>query len=130
LDLPPAFNERIIEYGLGKYPERFTIQNCQLTGRREDSGMMSYALVQKYRDRAHHGFQSLASLSRPNDRMGSIEMAVLNLVHAQGEYWELWHGDGMSPATSADVSKAWDEARRLGYEGYKQKLVTEGKYRH
>jgi hypothetical protein len=99
LDLSPRFCERVIDYGLGKYPDRFGVQNCQLTGRREDTGMMTYDLVQKYRDRAHHGFQSLAGLSPPNERMGSIEMAALNMVHAQGEYWELWHGDGMSVET-------------------------------
>ena len=76
VDLPPEFFERIVDYGLSKYPSRFTIQNCQLTGRREDTGMMTYDLIQKYRDRAHHGFQSLAGLSHPNERMGSIEMAV------------------------------------------------------
>ena len=129
LDLPPEFFERIVDYGLSKYPERFTIQNCQLTGRREDTGMMSYDLVQKYRDRAHHGFQSLARLSRPNERMGSIEMAVLNMVHAQGEYWELWHGDGMSVEASTAVARAWEEARRVGYDAYKKKLISEGKYR-
>jgi hypothetical protein len=129
LDLPPEFCERIVDYGLRKYPERFTIQNCQLTGRREDTGMMTYDLVQKYRDRAHHGFQSLAGLSHPNERMGSIEMAALNMVHAQGEYWELWHGDGMSVATSTAVARAWEEARRLGYEAYKKQLMSEGKYR-
>ena len=129
LDLPPEFFERIVDYGLSKYPERFTIQNCQLTGRREDTGMMSYDLVQKYRDRAHHGFQSLARLSRPNERMGSIEMAVLNMVHAQGEYWELWHGDGMSVEASTAVARAWEEARRVGYDAYKKKLIAEGKYR-
>ena len=84
LDLPPEFCERIIDYGLSKYRPRFTIQNCQLTGRREDTGMMTYDLIQKYRDRAHHGFQSLAGLSYPNERMGSIEMAALNMVHARG----------------------------------------------
>jgi Beta-galactosidase len=129
LDLPPSFCERIIDYGLSRYPERFTIQNCQLTGRKEDTGMMTYDLVQKYRDRAHHGFQSLAGLSQPNERMGSIEMASLNVVHAGGEYWELWHGDGSSVETSAAVSKAWQEARRLGYDGYKEKLISDGKYR-
>ena len=71
LDLPPSFCERIIDYGLSKYPERFTIQNCQLTGRKEDTGVMSYDIVQKYRERAHHGFQSLAGLNRPDGRMGS-----------------------------------------------------------
>jgi hypothetical protein len=129
LDLPPQFCESVIDYGLSKYPARFTIQNCQLTGRREDTGMMSYDLVQKYRDRAHHGFQSLAGLSYPNERMGSIEMAALNIVHAQGEYWELWHEDGMSVETSTAVAKAWEEARRVGYDAYKEKLKSEGKYR-
>jgi hypothetical protein len=128
LDLPPQFCEHVIDYGLSKYPARFTIQNCQLTGRREDTGMMTYDLVQKYRDRAHHGFQSLASLAHGGERMGSIELAVLNVVHAQGEYWELWHGDGLSLETSAAVARAWEEGRRLGYDAYKQKLIAEGRY--
>src|SRR5213080_4138943 len=129
LDLPPQFCERVIDYGLSKYPDRFSIQNCQLTGRREDTGMMTYDLIQKYRDRAHHGFQSLARLSYPNERMGSIEMAALNIVHAESEYWELWHGDGMSVETSTAVSRAWEEGRRLGYDAYKKKLISEGEYR-
>ena len=129
LDLSPTFCERIIDYGLNKYPIRFTIQNCQLTGRKEDTGMMTYDLVQKYRERAHHGFQSLAGLSQPNDRMGAVEMAALNVVHANGEYWELWHGDGFSVETSSLVFRTWQEAKQLGYEGYKKKLISEGKYR-
>ena len=130
LDLPPAFCAEIIDNGLKEYPDRFTIQNCQLTGRKEDIGNMTYQLVQKYRDRAHHGFQSVAGLTRQNERMGSVEMAALNVVHAGGEYWELWHGDGINPATTAAVAQAWQQARQLGYEGYKKKLIAEGKYRH
>ena len=129
LDLPPQFRERIIDYGLSKYGSRFTIQNCQLSGRWEDTGLMSYDLIQRYRDRAHHGFQSLARLTYPNERMGSIEMAVLNVVHAEGEYWELWHADGMNVETSTAVARAWEEARRIGYGAYKKKLMSEGKYR-
>ncbi|PYK10123.1 MAG: hypothetical protein DME65_10655 [Verrucomicrobia bacterium] len=106
LDLPLSFFEGVIDYGLSKYPERFTIQNCQLTGRREDTGTLSYDLIQKYQDRAHHGFQSVAGFGHGGERMGSIEMAVLNVVHAQGEYWELWHGDGMNPQTSATIERA------------------------
>lgn len=129
LDLPPSFCERIVDAGLGEYPRRFSIQNCQLTGRKEDTGMMSYDLVQKYRDRAHHGFQSLAGLANENERMGSIEMAALNIVHANGEYWELWHGDGFSVETSGAVAKIWREAKDLGYDAFKKKLISEGKYR-
>jgi hypothetical protein len=128
LDLPSSFFDRIIEYGLSKYPERFTIQNCQLTGRREDTGTLSYDLIQKYRDRAHHGFQSVAGFSHGGERMGSIEMAVLNVVHAGGEYWELWRGDGENAQITAAIATAWDEGRKLGYDGYKQKLVSEGRY--
>lgn len=128
LDLPASFFEKIIDYGLDKYPERFTIQNCQLSGRKEDDGSLSYDLVQKYRDRAHHGFQSVAGFSGGGERMGSIEMAALNVVHAGGEYWEIWHGDGMNAQTSAAIANAWDEARKLGYDGYKQKLIAAGLY--
>jgi hypothetical protein len=128
LDLPPSFFEGIIDYGLSKYPERFTIQNCQLTGRREDTGTLSYDLIQKYRNRAHRGFQSVAGFAHGGERMGSVEMAVLNVVHANGEYWELWHGDGMNPQTSAAIESAWQEAKKLGYDAYKAKLVSEGRY--
>ena len=129
LDLPLTFFERIVDYGVNKYPKRFTIQNCQLSGRKEDTGLQSYDLVQKYRDRAHHGFQSVAGFSHSGERMGSIQMAVLNVVHAEGEYWELWHGDGLSVEISAAVDKAWQEAKQLGYEAYKKKLIAEGSYR-
>ncbi len=129
LDLPPAFCERVIDYGVSKEPTRFSIQNCQLSGRREQLGVMSYSLIDKYRERAHHGFQSLASFSgEGGERMGSIEMATLNVVHGQGEYWELWRGDGLSPEISTAVAKAWEEARRLGYDGYRKKIISEGKY--
>src|SRR4029078_70209 len=103
LDLSPQFCEQVIDYGLSKYPDRFSMQSCQLTGRREDTGVMTYDLIQRYRDRAHHGFQSLAGLKRPDGRMGSPEIAALNLVHAGAEYWELWQGDGFSVTTSGQA---------------------------
>src|SRR5262249_22274504 len=117
-----------IDYGLSKYPERFAIQNCQLTGRREDAGRLSYDLIQKYQDRAHHGFQSVGGFSHDGERMGSTEMAVLNVVHAKGEYWELWRGDGLNVETTATIANAWEEARKLGYNAYKQKLIAESRY--
>lgn len=129
LNLPPSFCERVVDAGLSRFPKRFSIQSCQLTGRKEDTGGMTYDLVQKYRDRAHHGFQSLAGLNRPDGRMGSPEMAALNLIHSEAEYWELWHGDGFSVTISSQAASAWQEARQLGYEAYKKKLIAEGKYR-
>src|SRR5437762_7781436 len=128
LHLPSSFFERIIDYGVSKYPERFTIQNCQLTGRREDAGILSYNLIQQFQDRAHHGFQSVTGFSHGGERMGSIEMAVLNVVHAKGEYWELDRGDGINPQTTAAIGSAWEEASKLGYNAYKEKLIAEGRY--
>jgi len=130
LDLGPSFLKQVIEYGLNKYPERFTIQNCQLSGRGENRRSITVALILEYRDRAHYGFQSLASFAgRGEDRMGSMEVAALNMVRCQGEYWELWHGDGMNPDISGKVLKAWQEAKQLGYDAYREKLISEGKYR-
>lgn len=128
VDLPSSFFENIIDYGVSKYPERFTIQSDQLSGRKEDTGTMSYDLVLKYRDRLHHGFQSVAGFSHGGQRMGSIEMAVLNVIHAQGEFWELWNDDGMNGETSASVDKAWQEGKQLGYDAYKKKLIAENSY--
>ena len=76
-----------------------------------------------------HGFQSLAGLNGPDGRMGSPEIAALNLVHAGAEYWELWHGDGFSVTTSSQAASVWREAGQLGYEAYKKKLIAEGQYR-
>ena len=45
-------------------------------------------------------------------------MAVFNVVHGNGEYWELWHGDGMNPETSATIESAWQEGKKLGYDAY------------
>jgi hypothetical protein len=129
LDLPATFNEQVIEYGLRKYPERFTIQSDQLTGRKEDTSVMTYGLVQKYSDRAHHGFQSAGAFSRGGERMGSMQMAALNLVHTRAEYWELWHDDGLSVETCAAVAQTWQAARDLGYDAYKKELMASGKYR-
>ena len=129
LRLPPEFCEKIIDQGISKYPSRFSIQSCQLTGRKEDTGVMTYDLIQKYRDRALHGFQSLAALDGADGRMGSAEMAALNIVHARGQFWELWHGDGFDPLKASKADRALREANELGYERYKEKLISEGKYR-
>jgi len=79
--------ESFIDYGVSKYPERFTIQKCHLRGRREHTGTLSYDLIQKFQDRAHRCFQSVVGFSRGGEKMASIEMAVPNVVHAKGDYW-------------------------------------------
>lgn len=125
---PSEFVEKVIQYGISRYPGRFAIQNNVLTGRREDAGKEPYDIIIKYKGRVHHGFQSLAAFSGTDGRMGSIEMAALNVVHADGKYWELWTIDGMNPEVTQKISKAWDEARRIGYEAYKARLISGGSY--
>ena len=74
------------------------------------------------------GYQSLAAFFNPQ-RQGSIEMAALNFVRADAKYWELWQGDGRDTETCRKVTAAIEEARKLGYEKYKQKLIATGLYR-
>jgi len=56
-------------------------------------------------------------------------MAVLNFVRADAEYWELWKSDGTDAKTCARIAAALEEARKLGYAQYKQKLIRAGVYR-
>ena len=64
-----------------------------------------------------------------SERIGTIEMAALSLVRAGGESWELWHGDGFSLEASGVVSRIWREAKSLGHEADKKKLISEENYR-
>ncbi|MBI5632843.1 MAG: beta-galactosidase [Nitrospirae bacterium] len=130
LDLRPTeFSELIIAYGLSKYPGQFAIQTDMLTGRREDAGKEPYDLVMKLKDRVYHGFQSLAAFARSGERMGSVEMAALNVVHAEGKYWEVWNIDGMKADVSQRILRTWDEAKKSGYINYKATLIARGLYR-
>jgi len=120
------FSERIVQYGLEKHADQFALQSNGLNGRKErmdDPGNP----IMKYRGRLINGFQSFASFRTP-ERQGSIEMATLNYVKADAEYWELWGEDGLSSETCRRVQAAVDEAQRLGYESYKHKLIETGRY--
>jgi hypothetical protein len=74
-----------------------------------------------------HGIQilgrgGLAFLFRalPRERKNELDRdGEANLVHAGGEYWELWHADGFDLATSSAAARIWQEAEELGYEARK-----------
>jgi hypothetical protein len=91
--------EKAVAYGAQRYPERFTLENCQLNGRNDNSGLYSYALIQQYTGKLHIGYQSLAYLAEGErgSRMGDPRRAVGNFVRGYGEYWELWDGNGRDP---------------------------------
>jgi hypothetical protein len=119
----------IVAYGAQKHPEQFTLQSCQLNGRSENNEVFSYRIIMQNRDRVRHGFQNVAGWRYSGERQGSMEMTVLNLVHADSEYWELWRGDGASRETCAKLQQLWDTAKKLGYDGYKRELQQQDKYR-
>lgn len=125
---PDEFAEQIVLYGLEKHPRQFALQSNGLNGRKETEARPGNPIL-KYKDRLLNGYQSFASFLTTPQRQGSIEMAVLNFVRADAEYWELWKADGADAATCAKISAALEEARKLGYEAYKQKLIRTGLYR-
>lgn len=106
--------EKIIEYGITKYPDRFTIQSCQLHGRNDNSKVFSYQVIMKYKDKIHNGFQSLSGwkYKKSAKRMGSMEMAVLNFLRADGEYWELWKGDGGTIEIFNKLNTIFNDAKK------------------
>ena len=119
----------MLDYGGKKYPERFTAQNCQLSGKSDNSSSFTYQLIYGVKDQVHHGFQNVAGWTGNGLReQGSLEMTVLNYIGAEGEYLELAYDDSMNQ----NLCRRWlDEvakARQMGYEKYKASLIQNGKY--
>jgi hypothetical protein len=124
-----ALIAEVVDYGLKKYPDRFTLQTNQLDGRSDQRGKLSYDILQHYQGRLHLGFQSVASFKNTPERQGSVELSALNYVRANAEYWELWRGDGLDPDVTRRVAEAVHEAQSMGAEAYQAKLVDRGLYR-
>ena len=99
VDAKDGVLEGAVTYGVQHHPDRFTLQNCQLSGRGDNAGLFSHALIQKYAGQVHIGYQSLAFLSKgaKGARMGDPKKAVENFVRGRGEYWEIWDGNGRDP---------------------------------
>ena len=119
----------ILDYGVKKYPERFTAQDCQLSGKSDQSQSVIYQLIHDVKDKVHHGFQNVAGWTGGGLRdQGSLEMTVLNYIGVDAEYLEVAYDDGMNQ----DFCRRWvDEvakAKQMGYEEYKASLIQNGKY--
>jgi hypothetical protein len=108
--------EKAVAYGARRYPDRFTLQNCQLSGRNDNSALYSYALIQKYAGKLHVGYQSLAYLGegQRGARQGDPRTSVANFVRGHGEYWELWDGNGRDPAICKWLLGEIERARSEG----------------
>lgn len=118
--------DRIVAYGIEHYPDQIALQNAQLTGLQDNSRVFSYRFILDRKDRVHTGFQSLHSFVSLPERVGSMEMAVYNVVRAEGAYWEIFWDDGLDPAFTAKLAAEWETARRLGPEAYKAHLQETG----
>ena len=123
-----AFIEQIVLYGLSRYPRQFSLQSNGLNGRKERDQQASDPLI-KFKDRLHNGFQNFASFATNPQRQGSVEMAVLNYIRADAEYWEMGESDGFNAEVCAKLSASLAQARKLGYAAYKQRLIESGQYR-
>ena len=87
----------ILDYGVKKYPERFTAQDCQLSGKSDQSQGDIYQLIHDVKNKVHHGFQNVAGWTGHGPRdQGSLEMTVLNYIGVDAEYLEVAYNDGMN----------------------------------
>ena len=57
-----------------------------------------------------------------------MEMTVYNYIQAEAEYLELWWNDGGNTALCERLQTELTEAKQLGVNGYKEKLIGEGKF--
>ncbi|MCX7014150.1 MAG: hypothetical protein NTW86_16640 [Candidatus Sumerlaeota bacterium] len=125
---PNPFVEKIVAYAMEHYPTQFALQNNGLNGRKEEYQDENHPLV-KHRSQLINGMQSLDSFLGKPERQGSVEMSVLNFIHMDAEYWELWTRDGNNLDFCKQLTDTLAEARAMGYEAYKQKLIDAGQYR-
>jgi hypothetical protein len=117
--------EHAVEYGLKNHPDRFTLQNCQLSGRGDNMHLYSYRTIQDYVGRLRVGYQSLALLG--GERQGDSQVSVYNYVRGQGEYWEVWRGNGLDPELCAWLFEEIERAREMGHAAYRNELEAAGK---
>lgn len=127
--------DNIIDYGVKKYPGRFAVQINQLSGNFDQVNRPTYSKLLDYRKRYGSdliiGLQNLRGWTYPKIRkeQGSMEMTAFNYLQAEGEYWELWYGDGRSNETTLTLQCLIDLGKKLGLDKFQEKLATDRKYR-
>ena len=122
---PDQFAEQIVLYALEKHPRQFALQSNGLNGRKETEARPGNPIL-KYKDRLLNGYQSFASFLTTPQRQGSIEMAVLNFVRADAEYWELWKADGADAATCARDQRRARRGPQAGIRSLQAKTHQDG----
>jgi len=126
--------EAIVHHGATEYARRFAVQINQLMGRYDQRQRPTYRKLLEYRERYGDditiGLQNLKGWTFPNSakKQGSMEMSAYNFVQANGSYWELWYGDGKSPARCEALHRLRDEIRSVGIASFRSNLEAQGKY--
>lgn len=129
-----ALGDSIVGYGARSYPGRFAVQINQLTGRFDQLNRPTYAKLLAYRERYGDdiiiGLQNIKGWSFPKirEQQGSMEMTAYNFMQADGDYWELWYGDGKNAKTGKTLRSLLAKGREIGLEEFRQQLTAEGKY--
>jgi hypothetical protein len=98
---------RVVKYGMEKHPDQFAVQNDQLNGRNDNSGIFSYRVITELGDKVYHGFQTVAGWQYPKaqERQGTMEKTAHNSNRAKGSYLEVWYGDGANVETCARLKE-------------------------
>ncbi len=129
-----VLGDSVIDYAAKNYAGRFVVQMNQLTGRYDQIDRPTYMKLLDYRNKYGSsviiGLQNLKGWSYPKMKVqqGSEAMTAFNYLQAEGEYWELWYGDGMSKETTERLNNFLDQGRKLGLKKFKEKLISEGQY--
>ncbi len=115
----------VIERAAARYPERFTLQNCQLNGKRDNQSMYSYGLIQQYVGKLSVGYQSVAYIG--SERQGDTQVSIYNYVRGRGEYWEIWRGNALDAELCDYLVREIGRARAMGPAAYRKELEQAGK---
>lgn len=119
--------DKVVAYGVERYPQKFQIQTNKLNGKGDQSGQHEYDLIMQYSSKITVGFQMLASF-KDSQRQGSMLMTLVNGVRARAKYYELWFGDATDQKASKVFYELWQEGKEAGWEKLLERAKEEGDY--
>jgi hypothetical protein len=126
--------DAVVGHGATQHAGRFAVQINQLSGKRDQRMQPSYRKLlvykQQYGSNILIGLQNVKGWGgeKLRQQQGSLAMTAYNFVQAGGDYWELWYHDGNSREICEELHNLLQDAAKLGFQGFKQKLINQGNY--